>query len=276
MKLVAVSLALASVASASSALADAKAIQGSDTMYGLMSDAILQSGLESQVTYSGGGSGKGEEALVAGTQGIAALSRAAKDDAVAKAKAKGIELVPHKVALDAVDVWVNKSNPIKKIDLNSLRSIFSCKAGRWEDVPGSGKTGAIKVFRRNDNSGTTDTFKSLVKIDKFGTCVTVVEETADIAAITSRDENALAYSGLSAGTDKNKSIAVAVDASAPAYLSTIDNVRTFKYPLSRYLYVYEARGATTLTTAEASLLDKILDRSFLDPIVQANEFYTLD
>jgi ABC-type phosphate transport system substrate-binding protein len=89
MKLVAVAL-LSSVAFSATSFADAKAIQGSDTMFGLMSDAILQAGLEGEVTYAGQGSGKGEEALVNGTQGIAALSRPMKDAAIAKAKAAGI------------------------------------------------------------------------------------------------------------------------------------------------------------------------------------------
>jgi phosphate transport system substrate-binding protein len=267
-------LALASVGS--TALADVKAIEGSDTLYGVLSDAILASGLDGELSYAGGGSGKGEAALVEGRQGIAPMSRAMKDDAVAKAKAKGIEVVPHKVGLDGVGVFVNKTNSLAKIDMNSLRSIFSCKAGNWEDIPGSTKKGAIKVYRRNDSSGTTDTFKSLVKIDAFGSCVTVVNETADIAAITSKDENALGYAGLSAGTDKNKALSIAVDGSATPYLPTIGNIRSFSYPLSRYLYVYEAKGAVTPTASEAALLEKVLDRGFIDPILQSNEFFTLD
>jgi len=270
-----IAAALASVV-ATAALADVKTIEGSDTMYGLVNDAIVQAGLDGEISYVGGGSGKGETALVEGRQGIAALSRAMKDDAVAKAKTAGINVTPHKVAVDAVAIWVNKNNASSKIDVNSLRSIFSCRAGDWKDVPGSGKTGPIKVFRRNDSSGTTDTFKTLVKLDAFGSCVTMLPETADIAAVTSKDENALAYSGLSAGTDKNKALAVAVDATSTAFLPTGANVRSFKYPLSRFLYVYEAGGASALAAPEKALLAKLLDRSFLDPIVQANEFFTLD
>jgi phosphate transport system substrate-binding protein len=269
-------LVLCALGLSSQALADAKAIEGSDTLYGLLSDAILGAGLEGELTYAGGGSGNGEKALVEGRQGIAPMSRAMKDDAIAKAKAKGIDVVPHKIALDGVGVFVNKSNPLEKIDMNSLRSIFSCRAGNWEDIPGSTKKGPIKVFRRNDASGTTDTFKSLVKIDAFGSCVTVLPETADISAITSKDSEALAYSGLSAGTDKNKALSVAADASATWYLPTIANIRTFNYPLSRFLYVYEAKGALVPSVAEAALLEKVLDRGFMDPIVQSNEFFTLD
>lgn len=267
----ALSLSVATVAQA-----EVKAIEGSDTLYGLLSDAILQAGLDSELSYAGGGSGKGETAIVEGRQGIAPTSRPLKDEAIAMAKAKGIELVPHKIGLDGVGVFVNNSNPIEKIDLNSLRSIFSCKSGLWEDIPGSGKKGPIKVYRRNDSSGTTDTFKSLVKIDAFGSCVTALEETADIAAITSSDADALAFSGLSAGTDKNKALSVAVDAAAKSYLPTVANIRAFDYPLARYLYVYEAKGALKPSLAEAALLEKVLDRGFMDPIVQANEFFTLD
>ena len=127
-----IAAALASVV-ATAALADVKTIEGSDTMYGLVNDAIVQAGLDGEISYVGGGSGKGETALVEGRQGIAALSRAMKDDAVAKAKTAGINVTPHKVAVDAVAIWVNKNNASSKIDVNSLRSIFSCRAGDWKD-----------------------------------------------------------------------------------------------------------------------------------------------
>jgi hypothetical protein len=53
-------------------------------------------------------------------------------------------------------------------------------------------------------------------------------------------------------------------------------VRKGLYPLARTLYVYEAKGSYTLNSAEAQLLPNLLDRSFLDPIVQQNDFITLD
>ena len=104
----------------------------------------------------------------------------------------------------------------------------------------------------------------------------MLPETADIASATENDANSIAYSGRSAIRENNKSISLSAGPGKPYYLPTVQNIRDFKYPLSRYLFVYEAKGAHTPNAAEAKLLSKVLDRSFMDPIVQANEFYTLD
>lgn len=269
------SVTLASLVT-SIAVAAPASLQGSDTMAGIMTDAISAAGLEGEVTYVGGGSGLGEKAVSAGEQGIAPLSREVSPQAVAAAKAKGITLVPHVIGLDGVAVFVNAKNTLEKLDLPALRNIFTCSATKWEDVPGSGRTGAIAVFRRNDNSGTTDTFKSLVGIDAFGACVKALPETADIANATATNENALAYSGLTARRDGNKAVALAKAPGQAAVQPTAANIRSFAYPLARKLYVYEAKGGNVaLSNAEATLLDKMLDRSFMDPIIQANEFFTV-
>ena len=269
-------LGIALLASLSSNAFGATAFKGSDTMAGAITDAIVAAGLDGELTYEGGGSGKGEAAIAAGEQGLAPMSRAVKAEAKAAALAKSIELVEHKVALDGVEIFVNSSNSIEKIDVLALKNIFSCLATDWKDVPFSGKTGPITVYRRNDVSGTTDTFKNLVKIDKFGDCVKVMPETVDIANATATDASAIGYSGRSAGKEGNKALSLSKGPGEPYYLPTVQNIRGFKYPLSRFLFVYEAKGARTPNAAEGKLLNKILDRSFMDPIVQANEFYTLD
>ncbi|MBM3382724.1 MAG: hypothetical protein FJY29_09825 [Betaproteobacteria bacterium] len=250
--------------------------KGSDTLAGMMTDAIQASGLQDEIQYVGGGSGKGEEAIVAGQQGIAPLSRELKKDAAAKAAAAGIELVAHPIALDGLGVFVNRPNAISKLSLPQLKAIFTCEITDWSKLPGSGKTGAIEAFRRDDNSGTTDTFKSIVGIKAFGACVTVMAETADIASETASNPNAIGYAGLSASREGNRTVSISKTDDAGAYQPTVHNVRVKLYPLSRTLFVYEAKGSYSLNTAESKLLPQITDRSFMDPIVQQNDFITLD
>jgi hypothetical protein len=48
------------------------------------------------------------------------------------------------------------------------------------------------------------------------------------------------------------------------------------YPLSRQLLVYEATGRRTPSRVEAELLDYLLDRSYMDPIIRDHDFHTLD
>jgi phosphate transport system substrate-binding protein len=251
--------------------------KGSDTMAGILTDAIIASGLNTEITYEGGGSGLGETALVNGEQGIAPMSRPMKAEAVAALKAKGVTPVAHVLALDGIGIFVNESNTITGIDIATLKAIFTCKMTKWEQLPGSTKTGPIVAVRRNDASGTTDTFKNLVGVKDFGTCVTVMAETTDISTKTATDENAIGYSGATAKKDGNISLPVAVDVNSKYVPLNVSTVRSFEYPLARRLFIYEATGAKTPNSSEEKLLNSyLLDRSFLDPIVQDHEFYTVD
>jgi phosphate transport system substrate-binding protein len=274
MKRVLIAASLVSVFSAS-AFAEVQEIQGSDTLLGALTDAVNQAGLDTQLRYVGGGSGKGAEAIVAGKQGIAPSSRPLKDSEIQAAKAAGIELKGHVFAVDAIGIFVNTQNKGPHVSLDQLRDIYTCKTTNWGDVPGSGLLSTIRAYRRDDASGTTDLFKSALGIKQFGDCV-MVSDTAGISSATSKELNAIGYSGLSAGTAKNRAIPVSKANGAAEFLPTIQNVRTNSYPLSRKLYVYESSGTHTPTSSEAALLDKMLDRSFMDPIVQANEFFTID
>ena len=185
-------------------------------------------------------------------------------------------MIAHPVGLDGLGVFVNSANNLPKLSLNQVKSIFTCDVTDWSAFPNSGLTGHIQAFRRDDFSGTTDTFKSIVGVKEFGSCVTVMAETADIAAETASNPLAVGYSGLSATRDGNRPLTLSKDERSGAYLPTVHNVRKALYPLARTLYIYEAKGSYTLNSAEAQLLPNLLDRSFLDPIVQQNDFITLD
>ncbi len=250
-------------------------VSGSDTMGGVMTDAIIASGLDQAIGYVGGGSGVGEKALVNGEIGITAMSREMKPEFLTQARAAGINPVAHVVALDGVSVFVNGANGTPGLDLNTLARIFSCEITSWAQVPGAGKATAIHAFRRDDLSGTTDTFKTLVGVKKFGACVTIVAETADIAEKTATDVDAIGYAGLSGKNDHNREVAIA--RTGTSYVApTAGTIRNETYPLARKLFIYEATGSHTPNQVEAQLLEQLLDRSFLDPIVQDHDFVTID
>lgn len=251
--------------------------KGSDTMSGIMTDAIFASGLNNEIVYEGGGSGLGETALLNGEQGIAPMSRAMKAEVVNALKTKGVEAVGHVVGLDGIGIFVNESNPVSGVDLVTLKSVFTCAITKWEKIPGSTKTGDIKAFRRNDASGTTDTFKNLVGVKDFGACVQVLAETSDIAEKTATDADSIGYSGASAKKEGNTSLNVALNATSKYIPLNVNTVRSFEYPLARKLYIYEVKGNKSPNSSEVKLLNSyLLDRSFLDPIVQDHEFYTVD
>lgn len=249
---------------------------GSDTLAGVFTDAIIQAGMDQSIAYIGGGSGNGEKGLITGDQGIAPMSREIKPEAVAQLASQGVQVQSHVIALDGISIFVKKENNLPKLDFPTMVRIFTCEFTKWEQVAGSNLKGEIHAVRRNDASGTTDAFKSITGLKSFGACVRVLAETADIAEVTSRDVMAIGYSGLSGTTAHNRSVAISRDAAAAAVVPTTASIRNFSYPLSRKLYVYEVTGARSANAAEKQLLDSVLDRSFLDPIVQAHEFITID
>lgn len=249
------------------------AIQGSDTLAGVITDAIISGGLDTDLTYIGGGSGKGEAALVNGTQGLSPMSRAFKDKARSEAESKNISITEHVVGLDAVSVYVNAKNAVPSLTLEQVKGFYTCEFTNWSQV--GGVNGAIAVYARDEFSGTTDTFKKLLGIKEFGACVTVLAETAEISLRTSNEPFAVGFSGLSGKRVKNRVMPLAATAGADAVLPTDVNVRSKKYPLARELYVYEASGAVQPSAAENELLDLLLDPSFINPILRDNDFITL-
>ncbi len=250
--------------------------QGSDTLAGVMTDAIIAAGMNNEIAYLGGGSGKGEDAVVKGDQGIAPMSRDMKPEVVELAKTRGLLFVDHVIGLDGVGVFVNKANVVAGFDIPLLQKIYTCQVTDWRDVPGANRSGRINAFRRDDKSGTTDTFKNLVGISKFGDCVTILAETADIADKTAKDASAIGYAGHSAKNDGNKAAAISHGAGQPYVELNVKTVRSFAYPLARRLHVFEVSGSAKPNATELKFLRKILDRSFLDPILQNNEFYTIN
>lgn len=249
---------------------------GSDTLAGAMTDALIASGMDQNLGYTGGGSGVGEKNLVAGDQGIAPMSREMKPEALQALQAQGNSVIPHVLALDGISVFVNKSNATGGLDVASITKIFTCEFTRWEQIKSSGLKGDIHAFRRNDASGTTDAFKHFTGIKTFGACVQVVNETADISERTSKDVYAVGYAGLSGKVADNLFLGIAAQAGGQFVMPTTATIRNRSYPFARQLYVYEITGKRKPTDVEQQFLMNITDRSFMDPIMQDHEFITLD
>lgn len=268
---------------ATAAHADPKDLRGSDTLFGVVTQAISTAGLDSVLRYVGGGSGTGEAGLINGTQGIAPMSRALSASAITNLRNQGVEPVQHVVGLDAVSMWVKADGGVTSIDIPTIRGIYTCQITDWANVPNSGKTGPITVYARNGQSGTTDTFKTLIGglpattsgNANWGPCIHEVEQTTEISDATSADASAIGFAGLSAGRPgQNQSLAVARDQASAAVLPSEANIRAFSYPLSRRLFVNAVSVGRVPSDDEQALLDVMFDRDFLDPILTANEFIT--
>lgn len=269
-------LALGFAGSAALAQTPAYTFKGSGTLKSVIEEVIKVNDLAGTVAYQGEGSSTGEKAILAKTQALAPMSRAMKAAAKQKAGELGLTVTENVIALDAVSLFVKGDNVAKEAGVATLRKIYACEITDWSQVV-DGASGTIKVYGRDDLSGTTETFKKLVGIKKFGDCVTIAATAEEIAKATSEMPLAIGYAGRSSHTEGNRALAVSAEGKDMAYLPTEFNVQSFAYPLSRKLYVYDAMGeGLEPNDYEKALLATIKDRGAMDPIVEKFEFFTVD
>lgn len=215
-------------------------VKGSDTMVILAQRwaeiyMAKHPGVTIQVT--GGGSGTGIAALINGTTDIAAASRPMKQSERDKLKQRyntlGVEI---KVAKDGLALYVNEANPVKELTLAQIKDIYMGKITNWKEV--GGNDAKIILYSRENNSGTYVYFKdNVLEGEDFAPNAQNMPGTAAVVNAVSKDKNGIGYGGEAYGKGI-KFLNVKVDANSPAYAPTAENVKSDKYPISRYLYLY--------------------------------------
>ncbi len=203
-----------------------------------------EGGVRQKVDIHAFGSSTGFKGLLAGTAQLWMSSRPAKDGEVKEIRgSRQVELLApeseHVIALDGLAVIVNKSNPLGALSIKEIADVFSGRIKDWQDIKDSNRRGPIKVYRRDDNSGTASTFKDLVlEPNKVGWTPAAVPHSDSVAleqAVT-READAIGFVGM--GYVQNaKALAIKADCGM-AFRPDAFNVKTEEYPLSRRLFVY--------------------------------------
>ena len=238
------------------------------------------------------GSGTGYAPLMGETQPSSEIwmsSRRADANEIANARKLGVDLLSaeneHIIALDGLGIIVNIKNPLTAISTDELAEIFSGKTTRWEDVKSGFDSlghptlsGEIKLYRRDNKSGTTSTFNDLVFAPYFkhpgaqNSCLAAL--TKDVGACFSpkaspydksnqletdvnNDPLGIGYVGIGS-IENTKPLGVVVNCASGssavprqfAYSPSEFNIKTEEYPLSRRLYLY-TRGKPANPLASA-------------------------
>jgi phosphate transport system substrate-binding protein len=227
---------------------------GSDTLVNLAlawAEAWMSAHPEVRISVTGGGSGTGIAALVAGTVDIANASRAMSDGEIAAARANGIEPVRHVVALDAIAVVVHPSNPVDGLTLAQVAETFTGRIGRWSALGGADRP--IVLLSRESNSGTYVYFlERVIRLgrkdakDLFSPETLLMPSSEGISTEVRQNPNAIGYDGLGYVTADQKTVALARDSASPFVLPSAATVIDGTYPVSRPLFMYtagEPRGA---------------------------------
>ncbi len=144
----------------------------------------------------------------------------------------------HIIGLDGIAVIVAPGNPIDRIAIGELARIFRGEVTDWSQI-GAGN-GPIRVYARDAQSGTYDTFKALVI--KEGALVADArryEDTEQLESAVAQDAGAIGFVGLPY-VKAAKSLLVSDGVNTLALAPTVITVKKEDYALSRRLYLYTA------------------------------------
>ena len=228
-------------------------VKGSDTMVILtqrLAEEYMKAHQGEVVQVNGGGTGTGVAALINGSIDMAMASRPMKDDEKSKAAAsRGAAVTEHPVALDALGVFVNASNPVQQLTIAQIKDIFQGKTQNWSAVGGPDAT--IILYGRESSSGTYDYFREhvLAKGD-FSPRVQTLQGTAAIINAVGNDKNGIGYGGI-AYAKEVRALAVQAEGAQPVAPSEA-TVADGTYPLSRKLFFYFPGNAPERVTKFAN------------------------
>jgi phosphate transport system substrate-binding protein len=208
--------------------------KGSDTMVILAqrwAERFMGKNSDVSIQVTGGGSGTGISALINGTTDICNASRPMKKSEIQKLKERfGVTGVEIPVAKDGLSVYLHKSNSVSGLTMKQLKDIYQGKITNWKEV--GGKDAKIILYSRENNSGTYVFFKdNVLGGGDYAATAQNLPGTAAVVNAVSKDPNAIGYGGAAYA----KSIKFAnINGVAPSE----ETVKSGKYPLARYLYIY--------------------------------------
>jgi phosphate transport system substrate-binding protein len=202
-------------------------------------EGILPGGsAPSSITIAAHGSATAFTSLAEYNCDIGMASRKIKPEEAAKLAGLGdmaSAANEHVLGLDGIAVIVNAANPADQFDKDKIRRIFTGEITDWSQV--GAFSGPIKIYARNDNSGTYDTFKSLVLAGKpLAPGAQRIEDSKALSDAVAADPYGIGFIGLPY-IQSAKSIAVS-EKGTQSLLPTRLTVGTEDYLLSRRLYLY--------------------------------------
>lgn len=140
------------------------------------------------------------------------------------------------IALDGLSVIVHPDLPLKSLDMGQLRAVFSGQVRNWNAVGGPDLP--ISLHARDDQSGTWDSFRSMVLgAAAFAPAARRYESSTALVAAVAAESGAIGFVGLVALDGKARALAIA-DGGATPLPPSAALVAVEDYPLTRRLYLY--------------------------------------
>jgi phosphate transport system substrate-binding protein len=230
---------------------------GSDTMNNMMTlwaEAFLKMYPNVKVQVEGKGSSTAPPALIAGTSQFGPMSRAMRATEIDQFEAKyGYKPTQLRTSYDALAVYVNKDNPLAQATLAQVDAAFSKtrRRGYKQNVTNWGQLGLtgdwanrpISLYGRNSASGTYGFFKEhTLNNGDFKDSVKEQPGSASVVQGVTEDRFGMGYSGIGYKTSGVKVVALASRDGEPFSSGSYEDVKSGKYPLNRFLYIYINRA----------------------------------
>jgi phosphate transport system substrate-binding protein len=191
----------------------------------------------------GGGSGAGITAIINQTCDIADHSREWKQKEIEQAWEKGVKPRFFIIAVDGLSIIVNEKNPIDRLTMAQVGSLYRGEIKNWKVLGGPDK--AVSLYGRQSNSGTYVFMQEHVLGNKnYSPDMKEMNGNAQIIESVLQDEGAVGYVGVGYLYDKDGKIRaglrvlnISKDAKGEAYAPTDKaNIDSGKYPISRPLF----------------------------------------
>lgn len=247
-------------------------VKGSDTMVILAqrwAEGFMASHPGDTVQVSGGGSGTGISALLAGTADVANASRPmnARERETLQ-RERHVQAIETRVALDALAIYVHSENPITSLTMEQLSGIYRGQITNWSAVGGPDR--AIVLYSRENNSGTYAYFKEHVLDNAdFALTAQTLPGTAAVINAVAQDPAGIGYGGI--GYAQGIRTVPIAGADGAAIEPTLENATTGRYPLSRSLFMYTAGppsglAAELITFATSAEGQALVERAGFYPL----------
>jgi phosphate transport system substrate-binding protein len=210
------------------------------------SEITIRSGSDPNavIDFKAHGSGTAVDGLVSDQALIGMMSRKVKDEEQIKLKQRFPDMDPtaaeneHVLALDGLAVIVNPENSVTSLTLAQIAQIFSGAVTNWAAFGGPDRP--ITLYRRDDKSGTFDTFKSLVLEPNHASMSATAQkfESSELLSdAVAKDPGGIGFVALPYVTASNVALKIASNCgliSSPSRFS----IKSEEYPLARRLYLY--------------------------------------
>ena len=217
--------------------------KGSDTLLELMqncAERFNENETSITVEVTGGGSGTGITALIAGEVDIAQASRQMKASEYEQAEAAGLNPIEWRVAIDGIAVIVHQNNPVTELTVEQLRGIYNGTYTNWNQVGGPDLT--ITAYGRQSTSGTYAYFQEeILDNEDYRADMQQMAGNSAIVDGVKLDEGGIGYVGIgyALGATGIEIVDLAEEEGGPYYSPTDSNaVYGGDYVLARYLYLY--------------------------------------